>query len=173
MVKEMNAIGSIRIQSVLAERVREMNLERSVATVSQDEALNGASFSDSVRFATHQQTRDGETVPMHIYLQRAAKFQKQLRAKKTEQEQEAECPIKRARAESLTGENAPLGWLTSDQFGQDNQPPAVGGDARVSEEPSLHSVELEQGMVSFSTPLVNSEPSSLMSEEWLFSPNSY
>lgn len=169
----VNAIGSIRLQSVIAERVRELALERSVADVDQDEALNGAAVSDVVRIARREQNHDSPSVPFHIYLQRAAKFQGQLRSKKAEKPAETECPIEKARAQSTTGANAPLNWLTPDHvFGGDQQPPAVGGDSLVTEEAPLHSVELEEGLVSYTAPLVNSEPTSLMAEEWLFSPHS-
>lgn len=170
----MKVMGnSIRLQSVVAERVRELTLERSVSEVDQDEALNGAAVSDVVRIARRDHASDdAPAVPFHVYLQRAAKFQGALRNKKAEKPSEPECPVEKARAQSTTGANAPLNWLTPDLFGGEPEPPAVGGDSRVSEEPALHSVELEEGMVSYSAPLVNSEPTSLLADEWLFSPHS-
>lgn len=169
----MNAIGSIRLQSVVAERVRELALERAVADVDQDEALNGAAVSDVVRIARREQNSDSPTVPFHVYLQRAAKFQGRLQPKKAEKPAESQCPIDKARAQSSTGANAPLNWLTHDHlFHPDQQPPAVGGDSLATEQAPLHSVELEEGLVSYTAPLVNSEPASFLADEWLFSPHS-
>ena len=68
---------------MFAERIREMNLQRSVSEVSNDEALNGASQSDSLRLASRERETNSNTVPLSVYLQRAAKFRANLKKKKT------------------------------------------------------------------------------------------
>lgn len=155
---------------MFAERIREMNLQRSVSEVSNDEALNGASQSDSLRLASRERETNSNTVPLSVYLQRAAKFRANLKKKKTEETKESECPIEKARAESATGANAPLNWLTPDQFGGEaEQPPAAHtGDDGMA--PELQKLDMGDGQVSYSAPTVNRESSSLMQNEWLFSP---
>ena len=144
-----------------------MSLSNSVATVDQDEALNGASQSDIVRLAQKDQSRDNNSVPLSVYLSRAAQFRAQLKKPKTEETKEPECPIEKARAQSTTGENAPLNWLVADQFGGQAQ------FAPSAEEMNFTSQDAPSASVSetfTAQPKVASEPTSLLGDEWLLSP---
>lgn len=164
----MTGIGSIRFQALSSTRLQEMQLSQSVATVSREEADNGASFSDVVRLAARQQDSENGKVPHSVYLSRAAQFRAQLKKPRTEETPKSECPIDKARAESTTGANAPLNWLMADQF---------GGQAEFS--PSAEDFQLSSGPSSFSNsdstvfsaqPKVAAEPQSLLADEWLLSP---
>ena len=164
----MNAIGGIRFQAVQAARLRDITLERAVATVDQEEAKNGASMSDGVRLASRDHDKDGNQVPFHVYLQRVAKFKAGLKDKKQEP-QKPECPIEKARAESTTGENVPLNWLVADHFGGDGDGFPAASDS-VQNEAEL---DFQIADTSFSLqPTVSAEPQSLLNSEWLISPNS-
>lgn len=163
-LEQMIGVNSISYQSLLANRLRESTLERSVATVDQEEANNGAAQSDMFR----QSVRD-EKVPFSVYLQRAAQFRGQLKkTNKTEEDSkpEVDCPIAKARAASQTGENAPVNWLIADHFGGDAEPELAGGEF-VSSAPKAPSQET----FSLNTqPVIGGESSSLMENEWLIAP---
>jgi hypothetical protein len=139
---------------------------RAVETVSQEEANNGASQSDVIRLASRDQERNGEQVPMSVYLSRAAQFRAQLKKPKTEEQPKPECPVEKARAESQTGENAPLNWLVADHFGGQADFAPTGNDVLVTEskskEPSADEFTCQ--------PTIASESGSLLSGEWLLSP---
>ena len=158
-------MNTITYQSLLANRLRESMLERSVATVDKEEANNGAAQSDLFR----QTAARDEKVPFSVYLQRAAQFRGQLKkTNKAEEDNkpEVDCPIAKARAASQTGENAPINWLIADHFGGDAEPELAGGEF-VSNTPSAPSQE------SFSLnpqPVIGGESSSLMDNEWLIAP---
>jgi hypothetical protein len=164
----MTGIGSIRYQAFNAARIREMTLSNQVATVDQNEALDGASrSSDMVKLASQERSRDGESVPLSVYLSRAAQFRAQLKKPKTEETPKPECPIEKARAESTTGANAPLNWLVADQFGgQADFAPSVQdlslGSESAPEAPSAETFTTQ--------PKVASQPESLLQDEWLLSP---
>jgi hypothetical protein len=163
----MTGIGSIRFQAFNASRIREMTLSHSVATVDQEEALNGASQSDAVRLASREGDKDANKVPMSVYLSRAAQFRSQLKKAQPEETQESECPIEKARAESTTGANAPLNWLVADQYGGDTEFAPLAEEMNFARE----SISTAGSKESFSSqPKVASEPLSLMSDEWLLSP---
>lgn len=168
-IRTMNAIGGIRFQAVQAARLRDITLERAVATVDQDEARNGAAQSDGVRLASREQDKDGNQVPFHVYLQRVAKFKAGLKDKKQEAAKKPECPIEKARAESTTGENVPLNWLIADHFGGD-------GDAVLPADDAVHTETESTFSAADATftlqPSVPDAPSSLLDSEWLISPNS-
>lgn len=163
----MTGIGSIRFQALSASRIREATLAHSVATVDQEEALNGAAQSDVVRFAGQERNRDGNKIPLSVYLSRAAQFRSQLKKAKPEETQEPECPIEKARAESTTGKNAPLNWLVADQFGGETEFSLQAEEMKFAHEavPSTSSQETFNAQ-----PLVASEPQSLLAGEWLLSP---
>ena len=163
----MTGIGSIRFQALSSTRLHEMQLSQSVATVSREEADNGASFSDVVRLAARQQDSENGKVPHSVYLSRAAQFRAQLKKPKTE-EAPPECPVEKARAESTTGANVPLNWLMADQFGGQAEfsPPAE--DFKFSNEP-LSSAD-PSAAVFTAQPKVASVPQSLLADEWLLSP---
>jgi len=162
----MTGIGSISYQAFNASRLRESTLSRSVATVDQDEALNGASQSDMVRLAQRERTLNEHDVPLSVYLSRAAQFRSQLKkTSKAEETQKPECPIEKARAESTTGENAPLNWLVADQFGGQTE------FAPSAEQVSFQSESAPVSQETFTAqPKVAVEPQSLLADEWLLSP---
>lgn len=164
----MTGIGSIRFQAVQASRLREATLAHAVATVDQDEALNGASKSDVVRLAHQERSRDdGPQVPLSVYLSRAAQFRAQVKQKsKAEEAPQSECPIDKARAESATGENAPVNWLIADHFGGQSEVETPSKEEFVT--PST--AEAESKEVFSSAPKINAAPQSLMADEWLLSP---
>jgi hypothetical protein len=161
----MTGIGSIRYQAFNASRIREMTLANSVATVDQDEALNGASQSDAVRLAARER-EDSHKVPMSVYLERAAQFRAQLKKAKPEETPEPECPIDKARAESTTGENVPLNWLVADQFGGDTEFAPSSEEMNFAAAPTTTSSQ----ETFLAQPKVAAEPMSLMSDEWLLCP---
>lgn len=160
----MIGVNSISYQNVMASRLREQMLERSVATVDREEAANGAAQSDQFR-----QAAKDEKVPLSVYLQRAAQFRTQLKdTKKSEEDSkpDTDCPIAQARSESEVGENVPLNWLVADQFGGDGSAEMTGSgtESFSAEQPSAPSAEL----FSLTAPGQSySEPSSLLSGEWL------
>jgi hypothetical protein len=144
---------------------------RAVATVDQEEARNGASQSDGVRLASREQDKERNTVPLSVYLQRAAQFRGDLKKTKSEEPKEPECPIDKARAESTTGENTPLNWLVADHYGGQTDMSPQGddllshsGDTLFQPSVSDFSFSLQAGS--------NDSPQSFLAGEWLLSPNS-
>lgn len=168
----MTGIGSIRPQAQSAQRLHEMMLARSVATVSQEEALNGAAQSDIVRLAGREQQSDADVVPFSVFQNRAAQFGSQLKSKKSDDSKESqtpECPIEKARAESTTGANAPLNWLVADQFGGEAEFSPSGVDLMENRD-EIPVKNDSSDAIFTSQPVVASESSPLLSEEWLLSP---
>lgn len=116
----MIGLGQIVTLGNSSNRIHEMRLWESVSRVDRSEAEQGAAHSDVVRLGSKE--RNEETVPLERFLTRVAKFGRALRKPKEKQKQQEEKdPIARARAESLVGENAPLGWLTADHLGQESE----------------------------------------------------
>lgn len=142
-------------------------LERSVGQVSDEEARNGASQSDGIRLSAREQYQD-DKVPMSVYLSRAAQFRADLKKSKTEEPKEPECPIKKARAESTTGENVPLNWLMADQFGGQSDFSPQADDLYSLEQG--HSSLQEGGSEFTAQPRYSIEAQSFMDNEWLLSP---
>lgn len=142
-----------------------MMLQRSVGTVDQEEARNGASQSDAVRLSAREQNKDSSKVPMKVYLERAAQFRAKLKKSKAEDEKKPECPVERARAESTTGENVPLNWLMADHFGGETEFAPEAKDVAGGEE-----LNFQQDFSLGIQPKVSSQPESLLADEWLLSP---
>ena len=163
----MIGIGSIRLQNNHLSRLRDARLSSQVAEVSLDEAYNGAAQSDGVRLASREQDENGSKVPMHVYLNRAAKFRAELKKKKDVEHAEPECPIEKARSESTTGANTPLNWLVADHFGGETEAGPKADDLFSNTPVQMESSE----STAFSLqPTVSSEPRSLLAQEWLLSP---
>ena len=164
----MTGIGSISYQAFNASRIREMTLSNQVATVDQDEALNGASrSSDMVKLASQERMRDGDKVPLSVYLSRVAQFRSQLKKTKTEETKEPECPVEKARAESSTGANAPLNWLVADHFGGEAEFAPSVQDLGLNSEAAPEAFSAETFTAQ---PKVAAQPQSLLQDEWLLSP---
>lgn len=152
----------------LVNRQYELSLQRSVATVEKDEAENGAAQSDLIRLTSTREYDNGsQAVPLSVYLSRAAQFRSQLKTTKKDEEPKPECPVDKARSQSLTGENVPLNWLMADQFGgQELQAPG-------REDVQMGALELavdNTSAVFTAQPKVAVEPQSLLADEWLLSP---
>ena len=150
--------------------MRNLTLERAVATVDQEEAKNGASQSDQVRLASREQSKLEASVPLSVYLSRAAQFRSSLKKSKTEEPKKTECPIEKARAESTTGENAPLNWLVADHFGGQADSFPSSNDV-VSKDSDFQPKEAALTSLSLQSQPMDSTPS-LLQDEWLLSPNS-
>jgi len=163
----MIGINSIRLQSAHAARLRDLSNLRAVETVSQDEATNGASQSDTIRMATRERSRDNEQVPLSVYLSRAAKYRGGLKKSKKTEESKPECPVEKARSESRTGANAPLNWLIADQYGGEAEFAPTAQDMVATEAETPKAPTAEQFTVQ---PQVSEAPGSLMPQEWLLTP---
>jgi hypothetical protein len=166
----MNALGGISYSSYeLYTRQYEQALASDVSTVSDSEAQNGASQSDSVRFAAREQSKEDSAVPFSTYVKRAVQFGQTIKkeaGKKDGDQKCSTCPIEKARAESLVGENAPLNWLVADQ---------MGGQASVpTREDFVNRPEIDfQDPAAIFSPepfLEASSGGTLLSQEWLLTP---
>jgi hypothetical protein len=168
----MNALGGIGLSSyALYTRQYELALEADVCKVSDDEARDGAAQSDSVRFAAKEQSKEETAVPFSTYIKRNVQFGQQLKKQagvKEEGKAGSSCPIDKARAESLIGENVPLEWLVADQMGGQASTPVREDFASPKAEFSFQ----EPAALLVARP--SSEPVSegtLLGQEWLLTPN--
>lgn len=169
--REMNALGSIGYSSYsLYTRDYEANLAHECATVSDTEAEAGLLQNESFRATAKDKNGEEKVVPFSTYVKRVQQFAGQVKkdagAKDTPK---SECPIDKARAESLTGMNAPLGWLMPDQMGGD----APGTPERQDfvGQPEFSLQDTGALVVMLDTPSI--EPYSggtLLSQEWLLTP---
>lgn len=149
--------------------MHELRLVREVAKVDEKEAEQGAIHSDLVKLGSKDK-EDG-LLAQRSLAGRLSALWKNLRAKKTQQSKQEEgedCPIAQARAQSLVGANAPLGWLTFDEMSQAQDSPALAMESRDSGEPkSVESRELS--LLSFLKPDPEDDDY-MFNEEWFFSP---
>lgn len=165
----MFAVGSIGGSHARALALHAARLERAVSTVDRTEAESGAAVSDGFRQSKKDIDSEGNKVPFHRYVGRVAQFggaQLQKNKLKSTEETKKKSALEKARDESQTGANAPLGWLTADQF---------GGEAPVPQSEDFHSQSSRQMPAAdseFTLQPQVSEASSgtLLNEEWLFCP---
>ena len=165
----MFAVGSIGGSHSRALALHAARLERAVATVDRTEAENGAAVSDGFRKSNKETDADGNKIPFNRYVGRVGKFGgAQLKKDKSKDVDEAKnkTALEMAREKSETGENAPLGWLTADQF---------GGEDPVPQAEDFHgesSVNFDGPPSEFTLQPEISEPSSgsLLNNEWLLCP---
>lgn len=162
----MIGLGQIVTLGNSSNRIHEMRLWESVSRVDRTEAEQGAAHSDVVRLGSKE--RNEESVPLERYLSRVAKFGRSLFKPKEEQKQEEpKDPIARARANSLVGENAPLGWLTADHHGGqsdaeiDLETPLLGGE---------YSSQAEEPRSFFSLSEGDEVEDLMFEQEWFLSP---
>lgn len=143
-------------------------LEREVSTVDTAEAENGAAVSDSFR-AANKRNSEEEKVPLSVFTKRVAHFGQLVKkeAGKKDDVEKSSCPIDKARAESLTGMNAPLNWLVADQMGGQVDTPVREDFAGDAPEISFQS----PAALFFSEPAVEeTSGGTLLSQEWLLTP---
>lgn len=142
-----------------------MRLFKEVAKVDSKEAEQGAMHSDS--FKTSSKKDDG--LSGKGLTNRLSKLWLDLKTKKAEKPKtpEEDCPIAKARAESETGENAPLGWLTLDHVvGQENGAPSY-------EHNSLNQPRTAPSKEVTSLSFLQPDPDDadyMFNEEWFLSP---
>ncbi len=151
------------------QKVYESRLFREVAQVDDKEAEQGAMHSDLVRLSSRE--KEDILVSQRTLAGRLSSLWKTLKTKttrKSKPELEDDCPVSRARAGSLVGENTPLGWLTYDQMSQDDDSPTLGREAVVSSTPQeVESREIS--LLSFLRPDPEDDDC-MFNEEWFLSP---
>lgn len=113
----MIGLGQIATLGRSSLQAFEARLFQEIATVDQTEAEEGALRSDSVRLKSQRQD-SSQDATMKDVVARLAELKSPAQVQ-PEQEETEPCQIAEARRRSLTGENAPLGWLTSDQVGEE------------------------------------------------------
>lgn len=151
-------------------RVHEMRLFQEVARVDEKEAEQGAIHSDVLKLGP--QDKDGPgSLNRHRLASKISNLWRQIKAKTSKKEEaEEQDPVAKARANSVVGENAPLGWLTFDQLSEEQREGPLTGvkDKKVA----LRSAKAEsqESFVSF----LREDPednSPLYCGEWFLSPN--
>ena len=147
-----------------SSRLHDLRLWESVARVDRKEAEQGAAHSDVVRLGAKERAENLEEVPLERYLTRVSKFSEPKKKTEKKPEVEEDCPIAKARAESLVGENAPLGWLTADHHGE--------AEAAELEEPMLgnffETTSETTSVFSLSEPV--GDENFMFEDEWFLSP---
>lgn len=171
-LKSMIGLGQIPTLGNTSNRIFEMRLFQEVARVDEKEAEQGALHSDALRLSSRE--RDSNpTLSRKGITDRLSRLWLNLKTRPKErlhEEQQEDCPIATARAQSLTGANAPLGWLTLDNLftGTSNGSPE-GLDSRAEQPDSVPAQE------STSLSFLQSDPEDsdyLFNEEWFLSPYS-
>ena len=166
----MVSLGNIGSSYDRYNMLYQQALERDVTTVDTAEAENGASMSDSFRAANKKNGDEDTKVPFSAFTKRVAHFSQLVKkeAGKKDEAEKTSCPIEKARAESLIGENAPLNWLMADQMGGQVSTPQredfAGPQAEISFQSPAALFAPEQS--------IYEEPSggTLLSQEWLLTP---
>lgn len=165
----MISLGNIGSSYDRYNMLYQQALERDVTTVDTAEAENGASMSDSFRAANKKNGDEDTKVPFSAFTKRVAHFSQLVKkeAGKKDDVEKTSCPVEKARAESLIGENVPLNWLMADQ---------MGGHTSTPEQKDFISAKPE---MSFQDPaalfvpeptLEHTSGGTLLSQEWLFTP---
>ena len=159
----MIGLGQISTLGRSSVQLFEARLFKDVATVDQKEAEQGALRSDSIRLKS--QGRDGtEATTMKDMVAKMAEL-KEPEKVTPEQEVGDDCEIAKARRESATGENAPLGWLTSDQMGEEPEMEDLAWPELMAPK------EFHAGETSFlATQSPQDEEDFLFANEWFLSP---
>lgn len=166
----MIGLGQIPTLGNTSNRLYELRLADEIATVDDKEAEQGAIHSDSLQLAR----RDYDSTPGYSsgrLSKRVARLWNNFKPQKIKpksQETEDADPIAKARAESVTGKNAPLGWLTLDSLKEAASTLIWGDDRKVNEPASLDSSD------GISLPFLQSDPEDddyLFNQEWFLSPN--
>ena len=151
------------------QKIYESRLFREVAQVDDKEAEQGAMHSDLVRLSSKE--KEDILVSQRSLAGRLTSLWKTLKTKttrKSKSEVEDDCPINRARAQSLTGENAPLGWLTYDQMSEHDDASAPSRESIKSSTPQeVESREIS--LLSFLRPDPEDDDC-MFNEEWFLSP---
>lgn len=162
----MIGLGQLTTIGNCPTRVHEMRLFHEVSQVDEKEAEQGALHSDVLRLASRDQETDGLFSRKGI-THRLSKFWLDLKSKKspTEESEKSDCPIAQARAQSVVGANAPMGWLTFDHLGEESEASAMESFRSVSSSaPSKESVSL---------PFLQADPDDsdyMFGGEWFLSP---
>ena len=118
----MIGLGQLVTLGNSSDRIHEMRLFREIASVDEKEAEQGALHSDVLRLSSRDQ--DGEAALKKGLTHRLSRLWRKVRAQPQAQKQkppQEDCPVAQARAQSVVGENAPLGWLTFDQMGEEQR----------------------------------------------------
>lgn len=165
-IMNMIGLGQIVTLGNSSDRIHEMRLFREVSSVDEKEAEQGALHSDVLRLSTRD--REGDGLIKKGLTHRLSRLWQKVRAKPETPKGQAEddCPIAQARAKSLVGENAPLGWLTFDYVG-DNESPAP------SLERSLSPTDGKPAEQSDPLSFLKTDPEDhdyMFCEEWFLSP---
>ena len=118
----MIGLGQLTTIGNCPTRAHEMRLFQEVAQVDEKEAEQGALHSDVLRLASKDQETEGLFSRKGI-THRLSKFWLDLKSKKVpaEENEESDCPVAQARAQSVVGANAPMGWLTFDHLGEETE----------------------------------------------------
>lgn len=167
----MIGLGQVPSLGNTSNRLYELRLEKEVATVDDVEAEQGAIHTESV----HLSLKERDSVPTYSrggVTKKLSRLWLNLRpgkpVTKPEVDEEDDDPIAQARAQSLTGKNAPLGWLTLDNLVDFTTSLFKGDDKLVKEPDSLESPD------GISLPFLQSDPDDddyLFNQEWFLSPH--
>lgn len=162
----MIGLGQIATIGNSSNRIHEMRLFREIASVDEKEAEQGAHHTDVLRLSS----RDREDSPalkkgLTHHLSRLWRTIKSRTAETKQENPEEDCPVALARAQSVVGQNAPLGWLTFDQMGQTD-----------ASAPSLEKTSSKKVPAAFETDslaFLQTDPDDhdyMFCEEWFLSP---
>lgn len=171
----MIGLGQLPTLGNTSNRLYELRLAEEIATVDDKEAEQGAIHSDSLHLA-HREREVSPGYSRTGLAQKVSRLWLSLKPQKTStkarlEERENDDPIARARAQSITGKNAPLGWLTLDNLKEYTSSVLWGdGDGKVGKPRA----ELESPD-ELSLPFLQSDPEDddyLFNGEWFLSPNS-
>ncbi len=123
----MIGLGQIVTIGNSSNRIHEMRLFEEVSKVDDKEAEEGAIHSDFLRL-TAKDRGDQEVYSKKGLAQRISGLWRTLKSdrRRAEEQDEEQCEVAKARAQSLVGENAPMGWLTYDQMGDSGGSGAFG-----------------------------------------------
>ena len=125
----MIGLGQIVTLGNSSDRIHEMRLFREVSNVDEKEAEQGVIHSDVLRLSSRD--REGDGLIKKGLTHRLSRLWQKVRAKPEtpKLQPEDDCPIAQARAKSMVGENAPLGWLTFDHAdGNESPAPSLERD---------------------------------------------
>ncbi|MCA9776209.1 MAG: hypothetical protein KC800_05815 [Candidatus Eremiobacteraeota bacterium] len=118
----MIGLGQLVTLGNSSDRIHEMRLFREIASVDEKEAEQGALHSDVLRL--NSRDRDDDAALKKGLTHRLSRLWQKVRAKpesQKPQKSEEDCPVAQARAQSVVGENAPLGWLTFDHMDEEQR----------------------------------------------------